>query len=191
MAASVSKSGPGLATLVKRIRQIQQSDVLVGIPAERTARKDEPINNASLLYLHTHGSPLNNIPARPVIEPAIEEKRELIAPHLAAAGKQVLSSHPEDAERELKLAGTIAANAAKRYVLAEHHLTPNAPSTIRQKGSDRPLVDSTQMVRAITYAVRQNEIEVHRPEPEAAPPEAKKAPGAPTEAGAVEEITEA
>jgi hypothetical protein len=190
MPVSVSKSGPGVASLAKRLKQIQQSDVLVGIPAERTVRKDEPVNNASLLYLHTHGSPLKNIPARPVIEPAIQENRAIIAPHLGAAGKQVLNAHPDAAARELKLAGTIAANAAKRYVLTEHHLAPNAPSTIKAKGSDRPLVDTTQMVRAITYAIRQNGVEVHRPEPQHAPKVEKKQVGQAAETALVEDIAE-
>ncbi len=46
----------GLAGLMERVRSITERNKLyVGIPQEKTSRTDEPINNASLLYIHTHG----------------------------------------------------------------------------------------------------------------------------------------
>lgn len=157
MSATVKKTGPGLAKLKESIERIKNSDVLVGIPAERTQRKNDPINNASLLFIHTHGSPLKNIPPRPVLQPSIALTRKLFTPHLEAAAKLTLDHKPEQAERELNLAGVIAVNGAKRYVLQGRNLAPNAPSTIKRKGSDRPLVDTNQMIgRALTYVVRTN-----------------------------------
>jgi hypothetical protein len=51
----------------------------------------------------------------------------------------------------------IASNAAKRYILQGDNLAPNAPSTIKAKGSSRPLVDTSQLVKSITWVVRQGE----------------------------------
>ena len=46
----------GLAGLMERARSFTERNKLyVGIPQEKTSRTDEPINNASLLYIHTHG----------------------------------------------------------------------------------------------------------------------------------------
>ena len=46
----------GLAGLMERVRSFTERNKLyVGIPQEKTSRTDEPINNASLLYIHTHG----------------------------------------------------------------------------------------------------------------------------------------
>lgn len=158
MSAKVTKSGPGLAQLARDLKRIKSSEVLVGIPAEKTQRKRDAINNASLLFIHTHGSALRHIPPRPVLEPSIEANKDTIAPHLEAAAKQVLAHRPEQAERELRLAGTVASNGAKRFFTDPRNgWAPNAPSTIARKGSDKPLIDTGALRRSIAYVVRQEE----------------------------------
>src|ERR1017187_7884756 len=158
---TVTKSGPGLAQFRRDLTRVSKSEVLVGIPAAKAPRslkkgKGPVINNAALLWIHAHGSPLKHIPARPVLEPAVEKNKEIITPHLAEASKAILDRDPMKAERELKLAGTIAANAAKRYVMVGSNLAPNAPSTIKRKKSSRPLIGSGAMISAIISVVRQN-----------------------------------
>ena len=152
---TVTKSGPGLAQLVKDLNRITHSEVLVGIPAEKTMRKGDPINNASLMFVLTHGSPARKIPATPILEPAIERNRELIAPHLAASAKAVTEGRPDEAERELERAGFVASNAAKRFFMdPANGWPPNAPSTIARKGSDRRNIDTGQLRRSIVHVVR-------------------------------------
>ena len=154
MPVTVTKSGPGVVKLERDLERIRKSEVYVGIPAAKVNRPGEPINNASLLWLHSKGSPLKRIPPRPVLEPSIIVNKNLITPHLGAAAKAVLENDPQTAQNELEKAGTIAANGAKRYVLQGDNLAPNAPSTIKRKGSDRPLIDTARMIGAVTYVVR-------------------------------------
>ncbi len=157
MASSVTltKSGPGLAQIAKDLDRLKHSEVLVGIPAVKTGRKGDPINNAQLLFLHTNGSPLQNIPARPVLEPAIKANFKLIEPQLQRAAKQVLQRHPVEADVALQRAGTIAVNVSKRWFTDPRNgWQPNKPSTIAAKGSDRPLIDTGQLRRALTFVVR-------------------------------------
>lgn len=45
----------GLQGLMDRVQVLSNNKLYVGIPQEKTSRGDEPINNASLLYIHTHG----------------------------------------------------------------------------------------------------------------------------------------
>lgn len=46
----------GLQGLMDRVQGLSRGNQLyVGIPQEKTSRSDEPINNASLLYIHSHG----------------------------------------------------------------------------------------------------------------------------------------
>jgi hypothetical protein len=157
MPVSVQRSGPGIAGLAKALERIRNSDVLVGIPAEKSPRKTGPINSASLLFIHSKGSPLQGIPARPVLEPTIEANKQIITPHLEAAARAVMEQNPQNAERELKLAGTIAANSAKKWFTdPRNNWAPNAPSTIKRKGSDKPLIDTGQLRRSITSVVREN-----------------------------------
>ena len=114
------------------------------------------VTNAALMFIFSKGSPLRKIPARPWIEPAVEASKELITPHLGAAAKAVLEHDPTRAERQLNLAGTVAANAARRWPTnPANHWAPNAPSTIKRKGSDRPGIDTGQLRRALTHVLRQ------------------------------------
>lgn len=48
------------------------------------------------------------------------------------------------------------AQAGVQKAIADLKDPPNAPSTIRQKGSDNPLQDTGQLVQTVTYAVRGN-----------------------------------
>ena len=72
--------------LDKVLAQLKKKAVYVGIPKENSKRDDGEMTNASLLMIHSKGSPLRHLPARPVIEPAIEDEtnkakisRQLIA----------------------------------------------------------------------------------------------------------------
>lgn len=153
---TVTRRGPGIRNVERSLEELRQSEVYVGIPAENEQRKDDKINNASLLFLHTHGSPINHIPPRPVLEPAIEANRALITPELAAAARAVIAGDAQAATAHLRRAGIIGANAAKRWFTDPRNgWAPNAPSTIRAKGSDKPLIDTGQLRRAITSIVSQ------------------------------------
>ena len=144
-------------TVRARLEAISRSDVLVGIPQARNSRKGEPVGNAGLLYIHTHGSPAHRIPARPVIEPAIaaDGNRQIIGQELANAAKAHLGGDPAKAETDLARAGIAGMNAAKGWFTdGRNQWPPNRPSTIRRKKSSRPLIDTGALRRNITYVVR-------------------------------------
>jgi hypothetical protein len=143
----------GFDRISGNIRKLAKSSVLVGIPSKDNARKGEPLGNAALLYLHSHGSEIQNIPKRPVIEPALKENRDLYMPELKEAVATAIDG--EDFTTHLDKAGTIAANSAKRWFTdPRNNWPPNAPATIKAKGSDQPLIDRDEMRRAITSVTR-------------------------------------
>jgi hypothetical protein len=190
MPVTVTKSGPGLAKLAADLKRIEKSDVLVGIPSSNASRKTGMINNAEVLWLFSKGSPLNNQPPRPVLEPAIEGAKDKISPHLAKAAQSILQKDPPKAERELQLAGIIASNAAKRmFVPGANDWAPNAPSTIAAKGSDVVGVNLGLMRKALTWVVRENGSDSTPRVREDASGEAPEAPGS-TGAGAAEGLGE-
>lgn len=142
------------ASLVK----VAKAQVLVGIPEDETDRPGDGVTNAGLLYIHTHGSELQHIPPRPVIEPAIEapSNKANIAAELGEGVRSVLAQQPSQAHDHLDKAGLLAANAAKRWFTdPENGWAPNSPATVEEKGSNRPLIDTAQMRRAITYVVEE------------------------------------
>jgi len=156
MQVSYSSDGPGMKNIMDGIAALNGADALVGIPESNTGRKGGDIGNAALLFIFSNGSPLRGQPARPVIEPAIEqpETAERIARALAAASTAALNGNEAAMMDALDRAGTIGESAAKRWFTdSRNGWEPNAPSTIRAKGSERPGIDTGQMRHAITHVV--------------------------------------
>ena len=52
---TVTKKGIGLDEMLKRLKKLEALRACVGITADDTQREDDTINNASLLYIQTHG----------------------------------------------------------------------------------------------------------------------------------------
>ena len=101
---------------------------------------------------------LRNIPARPVIEPAIvaEGNKEAIAAELAGAAMATLDGKPDVALVRLKRAGMAGQWASQKWITDPcNGFQPNAPSTIKAKGSDKPLIDQGILKDAITYVVKE------------------------------------
>lgn len=155
-----TSAGGGMEDLKKRLAQISKAQVYVGVPEDKTARPDgdKTMTNAGLVYVHTNGSELAGLPPRPIIEPAIEEpdNREPIMRELRNAARSTLDERPEEAVRDLNLAGTLAANAAIRWFTDPRNgWKENAEETVKRKGSDRPLIDTAEMRGALTYLVEE------------------------------------
>ena len=154
--ASVSKRHKSLKVLTDRLKALTKKEVYVGIPAEKSSRYGEGgVNNAELLYIHTHGSPVRHIPPRPVLQPAIEANRQAIGKQLAYAAQEALKGNVLRAEQGLERAGMVAQNVARGWFdNPDNGWAPNSPRTIAKKGSSHPLIDTGEMRKAITYVVR-------------------------------------
>lgn len=138
---------------------LASAEVLVGIPQAVNSRKGK-LGNATLMYIHTNGSPLRGIPARPVIQPAIEAdgNRQVISDELKAAAVARLQGHPQESIQDLRRAGQAGVNVSKAWFTdPRNNWAPNRPSTIRRKKSDRPLIDTGTLRRSITYVVRERQ----------------------------------
>lgn len=182
----VTSSGPGTKNIKAGLRALQGAEALVGIPEADNrgnsltrqamsliqsgtdpkrakkliaAAKKSAIGNAALMFIHTNGSPLRGIPARPVIEPAIQQPntKGMIAKQLAGAAKAALDGDQPLMVKYLDRAGTIGESASKAWFTdPANNWAPNAPSTIAQKGSDSPLIDRGELRRSITHVVEVN-----------------------------------
>lgn len=171
----------------KRLLEMSKIRVMVGIQADDTERKDDNINNASLLYVQTHGarrksmreemqvnmdqgykyseaysmyiqahgSPLWHIPPRPVLEPAIEDCKDKIAKRLTKAFRAAINGDKAGVEHWYDSAGMYAEKHARNWFEnPKNNWPPNAPSTIAQKGSDVPLIDTGELRKSIKHVIR-------------------------------------
>lgn len=145
---------------------IRNSGVYVGIPESNAARKnaeeDNTVTNAQLLYIHTNGSRVNHIPARPVIEPAIRKDKDRLTKMLEKAAVLALSGDKSGFEQQMGLIGMRGQKVSRDYFSdPENGWPPNSPSVQarkrRKKSTDpKPLVDTGELKKSITYVVEIN-----------------------------------
>jgi hypothetical protein len=163
------------ADITEAIRLLQSRCVKVGIPAgpARDDAEGEGLTNAQIGYIHEHGSPKRNIPARQFLLPGIRAAQQQIVAMLEDAGKQALEGNAQGVAKALERAGIVAMNSVHaRFVendwpeLAEGTLKkrPKAQrdddgkiirrgKSREEKGKTNPLIDTQQLRKSVTYVV--------------------------------------
>jgi hypothetical protein len=172
----------GAAAMLKRVAGMSKLAAYVGVPsatsrdrqkqlldmAGKTNSKKKKaklqkaalgdVTNAELLFIHTKGSPINHIPARPVLQPAIEAdgNKQSITNEINASIKASLAGDKPLAEKKMMRAALAGQNAARRWFTdSRNNWAPNRPATIERKGSDRPLIDTGALRASIVGVVRE------------------------------------
>lgn len=171
----------GAAALAKRVAGLTRLSAYVGVPAAgRDARTKQllemagkakgkkkarlvkaakgDINNAELLFIQENGSPVNHIPARRVLGPAVEAdgNKQAISNEINASIKATMDGDKEGAEKKMLRAAIAGQNAARKWFTdGRNGWQKNAPSTVVAKGSNRPLIDTGALRAAIVGVVRE------------------------------------
>lgn len=142
--------------LQKTLEKISHQEVLIGVPDTKTERKaGEAASNAELAYIHEHGAPMQNIPQREFLQPSIEHNIDKIN----AQQKKVLEIGLENksTQSELNKLGLLGQSIVKNWFTDSNNgWEPNTPETIKRKKSDKPLIDTAQLLNSITYVIRDN-----------------------------------
>ena len=159
MLFTIVKAADKVGKLIKGINYTKDNYLLIGIPQKKTTREDEAITNAELLFIHTNGSPINNVPARPVIEPALEDDMERLTSMLKDFANEAIEGNFEEAQKQLEKTGMRAQNVCRNWFTnADNNWPENAPSVRERKikkGSTepRPLIDTGELRKSIIYVV--------------------------------------
>lgn len=114
-------------------------------------------SKAHELYIHENGSPLYHIPPRPVLEPAIENSKEQIAELMKDAVDTAMEGN--NITPALEKVGMQGQNIARNWFTNPENKWPaNAESTIKVKGSENPLINTTEMRKAISYTIKDGDV---------------------------------
>ena len=157
---TVTKTVDNLAKVAAGIRLLAETRVMVGFPqdADKPRKDGEPINNATLGYIHDNGAPEAGIPARPFMRPGIKDSATEVQRRFKLAGKAALDAKPDSAMRQMEAAGMIAASAVKARINSniQPALADSTLAARKRRGVKRTntLVDTGQMRNAVTYVVR-------------------------------------
>lgn len=105
--------------------------------------------NATKAAYNEYGT--DKIPSRPFMRTAIKKNSKSWGDKCGKAMKAMIQGMPSEQVAEL-LAMQMKADFSKSLVSGGW--TPNAPATVRAKGSSRPLVDTGEMRADINYRIK-------------------------------------
>ena len=149
---------------LQALQKLKNTKVKVGLPEEAGGRLH------FILAVQEHGSPIMNIPPRPVISPALRrpETRLQMAEAMQDAVRAAWKG--EDPRPALEAAGQAGADGIRAYI-DSHIPPPNSPATINGgwiynrkarkcvyvhgKGFDKPLFDTGALYNAFDYEIEE------------------------------------
>lgn len=150
MAGSVTDTDKGYAALMKKLGRVQPK-LIVGVfgeNAQAVADGENVITIGELAEIHEFGL---GVPERSWLRGYVDENNDRITQMIAAVGAQVTAGNltPEAA---LNLVGLKIVGEIKERISGG--IQPaNAESTIQQKGSSVPLIDTGQFRGSISHQV--------------------------------------
>ena len=133
------------------VRALENGFVKVGFPSGGPI-SSESINVAQKAAFNEYGSAEHNVPPRPFMKQAMElnrQKLRWLSAGLMSRVQRLLLS-PRQA---LGILGEAHSGQIRSTIQTDGHFARNAPSTIAKKGDDKPLIETSQMMNAITHKV--------------------------------------
>lgn len=155
ISASVLRSNRGaLRRFVDRVRHMDDQQVMVGIPRgkQHTSPDGQSVDMSLIANVMNFGSPSRGILARPFVEPAINQNMGKYQKLMAREAKGILLGR-DKLNQALAKAGMAMVADIQDYMVSHTGFAPLAASTIKAKGSSKPLIDTDQLRQAITYKV--------------------------------------
>lgn len=92
-----------------------------------------------------------NMPSRPFLRKSVDENEGKINAFLQSTKADLLRG--VSAEQVLKEIGIFQKDLIQEKI-TEGSFAPNAPATIRRKGSSKPLIDSGRMRQSVNYVIK-------------------------------------
>lgn len=170
--------------MVNDLLDLTKKQVLVGVPEEtdrnRYSGKGKKrtlvvggVGNAQLAYIHDNGSPLQNIPARPFMQPGIKSAQDKILPEFMRIAQDQLEGKKDKIDARFNRIGLICQASIRNAIDEGVGFAPLKRGTLlgrlrkrkaARKWSDErreetmasfhPLIDTSQMRNSISYVVR-------------------------------------
>jgi len=152
MGAKVTRKNPGWIDQLRR-RYNNQKVLALGFPIGEPGTGLSYPDGTVLLDVAVYNNfGTETIPRRDFFTPGGANAVEAAKP-IARAGVKKINRGEATPEEILKKVGPIA-QAQMQLAIRDLKEPPNAPSTIAQKGSDNPLVDTGLLQQSVSHVVR-------------------------------------
>lgn len=131
----------------QELKKLAELEVVVGYQEGQTY--DDGASLSEVAAYNEFGS--SDTPARPFMKQSFEKReRELQA---ACNQVNISLSNGDTAQHALNVLGVVAKGMVQEEI-GSGDFVPNAPSTVRQKKSDQPLIDTGHMRQSVNYVIR-------------------------------------
>jgi len=145
---------------IDRYYALDKSFVVAGFPATETPGNavkkgsgHEPATEMAkvveIAAIHEFGCPARNIPQRSFFRPAIDKASPSVRDMKPVLLNKILDGKMT-IRTGLSVIGEFVVSKIKNEIRTGT-FAPLAPSTIARKGSDKPLIDTAQMINSISY----------------------------------------
>lgn len=131
-----------------QIEQLKKLQVQVGFQAGAAADEDG-VDIANIAMWNELGT--SRSPARPFMRKSVDENKDKIKAMCARQLKRLAQG--ASAEDILEKIGVFQKGLIQRKIV-DGTFEPNAASTIRKKGSSRPLIDTGRMRQSVNFIIR-------------------------------------
>jgi len=146
----------------KMLEELVEMEVCVGFRHEKgkkveqeergtkkKKKKEKKVDVCNIALWNEFGT--ETIPSRPFLRKSVDENRTVIDDMLDKSARTLLSGQP--VQRVLNRLGSFQKGLVQKKIV-EGSYVPNALSTIRKKGSSRPLIDGGRMRQSVHYVIR-------------------------------------
>lgn len=131
-----------------QIEELKRNQVFVGFQAGQVA-DDKGVDMAQIAMFNELGT--STAPARPFLRDSVDENEDVIRDQCGKELKKLTTG--ATAEAVLKRVGALGVRLVQEKI-ESGSFEPNAPSTIKKKGSDKPLIDTGRMRQSVKYVVK-------------------------------------
>lgn len=130
------------------IEKLKELQVFVGFQSGQV-QDDKGVDIAQIAMFNELGT--STSPSRPFLRMSVDENEDKIR---AMSGKNLKTlTSGGTAETILKQTGAFGVSLVQEKI-GSGSFEPNAPSTIRKKGSDHPLIDTGRMRQSVKYVIK-------------------------------------
>jgi hypothetical protein len=130
------------------IEKLKEQQVFVGFQAGQVA-DDRGVDMAQIAMFNELGT--STAPSRPFLRMSVDENEDKIT---TTCGRELESlKSGGTAETILRRVGALGVRLVQEKI-GSGSFEPNAESTIRKKGSDKPLIDTGRMRQSVKYVIK-------------------------------------
>lgn len=132
----------------KELEQLKKLQVRIGFQRGKE-KYDDDADMCDIALFNELGT--SNSPSRPFLRKSVDENEAAINALCKSIIKDVTKG-AKTAEEAYKQAG-VAVKGLVQEKIKDGEYAPNAPSTIKKKGSDKPLIDTGRMRQSVQFVV--------------------------------------